>query len=204
MYPPAATPKRSATLPAPRARVCPTLRAETSKLAPVDETRVALRPATADDLWLFERQAVEPDAGGAFNWSGYRDIRATRRRFDENGLIGPDGGYLIVEAAAATAGTVVWRKVTYGAPGWWCWNIGISLLPEHRGKGTGTAAQRALVAYLFDTTPVQRVEAYTDVENTAEQRALEKAGFAREGVLRATQFRQGRWRDMVMYSTVRP
>ncbi|WP_218579505.1 GNAT family N-acetyltransferase [Phytohabitans houttuyneae] len=170
----------------------------------MDETRVVLRPATADDFWLFERQAVDPDAAGTFNWSGFRDIRATRRRFDENGLITPDGGCLVVQVDDAAAGTVVWTKVHYGTPAWWCWNVGISLLPEHRGKGVGTLAQRHLVAYLFDTTPVQRVEAYTDVDNTAEQRALEKAGFTREGVLRATQFREARWRDLVMYSLVRP
>lgn len=164
---------------------------------------MVLRPATADDLWLFERQAVEPDAAGVFNWAGYRDARAARRRFEENGLITPDDGCLIVEADKGAAGTVVWRKVTYGTPLWWCWNIGIALLPEHRGKGIGTAAQRDLVAYLFDTSPVQRVEAYTDVENTAEQRALENAGFTREGVLRATQFREGRWRDLVVYAQVR-
>lgn len=53
--------------------------------------------------------------------------------------------------------------------------IGIVLLPEHRGKGYGTAAQRRLARYLFDTT-VQRVEAGTDAEDIAEQRALERAG----------------------------
>ncbi|BCB75529.1 GNAT family protein [Phytohabitans flavus] len=170
----------------------------------MDEARVVLRPATAEDFWLFERQAVEPDAGGTFNWSGFRDVRATRRRFDENGLITPDGGCLIVVHDSTVVGTVGWGRVSYGADTWWCWNIGISLLPEYRGKGVGTVAQKHLVAYLFDTGPVQRVEAYTDVDNMAEQRALEKAGFVREGVLRATQFRAGRWRDVVIYSVLRP
>ncbi|MDQ7906156.1 GNAT family protein [Phytohabitans sp. ZYX-F-186] len=170
----------------------------------MDEARVLLRPATAADFWLFERQAVEPEAGGDFNWSGFRDVHAIRRRFDENGLITPDGGCLIVVHDGAAAGNVVWTKTRYGAPDWWCWTIGIALLPEHRGAGVGTLAQKRLAAYLLDTSPSPRVEAYTDVENLAEQRALEKAGFAREGVLRATQFRGGRWRDMAMYSLVRP
>lgn len=165
---------------------------------------MVLRPATADDFWLFERQAVDAHAAGTFNWSGFRDARATRRRFDENGLIAPDGGSLIVESDGAVVGTVSWTKVYYGTPTWWCWNIGISLLPEYRGKGVGTLAQKQLVDYLFDTGPVQRVEAYTDVDNVAEQRALEKAGFTREGVLRSTQFRAGRWRDLLVYSVVRP
>ena len=37
----------------------------------------------------------------------------------------------------------------------------------------------------------------------AEQRALEKAGFTREGILRGTTFRQGRWHDQVIYSVLR-
>ena len=48
-----------------------------------------------------------------------------------------------------------------------------------------------------------RIEAHTDVENIAEQRALEKAGFTREGVLRGVVFRDGRWRDSLSYAVLR-
>ncbi len=48
-----------------------------------------------------------------------------------------------------------------------------------------------------------RIEAGTQPDNLAEQRALEKAGFQREGVLRAVEFRAGRWRDGVLYSRIR-
>ncbi|MBA2393543.1 MAG: GNAT family N-acetyltransferase, partial [Ktedonobacteraceae bacterium] len=51
--------------------------------------------------------------------------------------------------------------------------------------------------------PIMRVEATTDITNRAEQRALEKAGFTREGVLRKAQWRNGNWHDMVVYSKVR-
>ena len=57
--------------------------------------------------------------------------------------------------------------------------------------------------YLFARHPVNRVEAQTDVENIAEQRALEKAGFVREGVLRGSQFRAGGYHDLVSYSVLR-
>jgi RimJ/RimL family protein N-acetyltransferase len=164
---------------------------------------VNLRPLTADDLWVLARQADEPEAGGVFNWSGYRDIAGTRRRFEENRLLGPDGGCLVVQLPEAVAGTVVWSRVTYGMPAWSCWNIGISLLPEFRYRGHGGNAQRLLAAYLFDTTPVERVEAYTDVENVAEQKALTRAGFTQEGVIRSAQFREGRWRNLQLYAVLR-
>jgi len=38
--------------------------------------------------------------------------------------------------------------------------------------------------YLLQTLPIARDEAETDITNLAEQRALETAGFVREGVLR--------------------
>ena len=41
------------------------------------------------------------------------------------------------------------------------------------------------------------------MDNLAEQRALERAGFTREGVLRHAQFRDGGFHDMVLYSRLR-
>lgn len=50
---------------------------------------------------------------------------------------------------------------------------------------------------------MNRIQASTDVTNVAEQRALEKAGFTREGVLRGAQFRDGSWHDLFLYSLLR-
>jgi RimJ/RimL family protein N-acetyltransferase len=60
-----------------------------------------------------------------------------------------------------------------------------------------------VAAYLFAHTQANRVEAQTETGNVAEQRALEKAGFTREGILRGSIFRGGQWRDMVSYSMIR-
>jgi RimJ/RimL family protein N-acetyltransferase len=78
------------------------------------------------------------------------------------------------------------------------------MLPEHRGRGLGTAAQRVLVEHLWTTTQVHRIQARTEAENIAEQRALEKIGFEREGRMREVLYRAGRWRDGLMYGLLRP
>ncbi|MDT0468458.1 GNAT family N-acetyltransferase [Streptomyces gibsoniae] len=49
--------------------------------------------------------------------------------------------------------------------------------------------------HLFAHTTLVRIKADTEAENFAEQRALEKAGFTREGILCSIAFRDGRWRD---------
>jgi RimJ/RimL family protein N-acetyltransferase len=54
-------------------------------------------------------------------------------------------------------------------------------------EGSGPP-QRLLVEYLLATTLANRLQAITDVENLAEQRALERIGFRREGVLRGLAF----------------
>jgi RimJ/RimL family protein N-acetyltransferase len=166
-------------------------------------SEVELRPVREPDFWIYERQAVDPAVTGHFNWSGFRDLAATRRRFAEDGLIGPDDGSLLVSVRGEAAGTVNWKRVSYGKPVWACWNIGIAMLPDFRGKGHGTTAQALLVRYLFDNHPLPRIEAYTDIDNVAEQRSLEKAGFQREGTIRSAQFREGRWRDLHLYAVIR-
>ncbi|SOE09106.1 Acetyltransferase (GNAT) domain-containing protein [Streptomyces sp. 2323.1] len=85
----------------------------------------------------------------------------------------------MVVAGADRLGFVAWRKAVTSQSSY-CWNIGAQLLPEGRGRGrgTGTQAQRLLVRYLFAHTPVVRIEADPETANIAEQRALEKSGFA--------------------------
>lgn len=101
-------------------------------------------------------------------------------------------------------GTVSWHEVHYGPnPESAAWNIGISLAADARGRGLGSEAQRLLAQHLFATTPHNRVEAVTDIENLAEQGALARAGFTREGVLRGAQYRAGGWHDVVVWSVLR-
>ncbi len=81
--------------------------------------------------------------------------------------------------------------------------IGIWLRPEYRGRGMGTAAQLQLVRLLFRHTTTNRVEAHTDLANVAEQRALQAAGFQREGIIRGAQCRDGTHRDGILYGVLR-
>jgi RimJ/RimL family protein N-acetyltransferase len=160
-----------------------------------------LRPVREGDLGMFERFATEPGLVG-LDWSGYRDAQAPTRRYAEDGFLGQDDGRLIVQTERDRAGFVSWRAGSYdGRTSYW--EIGIALLPEFRGRGIGWRAQAMLADYLFEHSPVQRIQAATHPENAAEQRALEKAGFRLEGVIRAAEFRSGAYRDGFLYSRLR-
>jgi len=115
------------------------------------------------------------------------------------------GGSLMVESLDETPiGIVTWIQIPYGPNRRsLAWNIGITILPEFRGRGFGAAAQRCLADKLFTGSDANRIVADTDIANVAEQRSLERAGFVREGVARGAQWRQGTWHDRVIYSRLR-
>jgi len=168
----------------------------------MDDDRLHLRPVAEDDLALLYRLTSDPVGTGEFGWSGWLDPGTFRRQWAENGLLGDDEGFVVVVNDEEPVGVMNWRRHKTGRVSY-CWEIGIALAPEARGHGYGTQAHRLLVAYLFAHTLVNRIQATTEISNTAEQRALEKAGFTREGVLRGMGFRAGRWVDGVMYSILR-
>ncbi|MDO5101077.1 MAG: GNAT family protein [Eubacteriales bacterium] len=81
--------------------------------------------------------------------------------------------------------------------------MGIQLEKEQRGKGYGRRLIREMAAYLFANTTVERLEADTDVENLACQKAFSAAGFTDEARLRHFRFHHGRWHDSLLFSLLR-
>jgi RimJ/RimL family protein N-acetyltransferase len=79
-----------------------------------------------------------------------------------------------------------------------CW-----LVPSERKKGCATEATQLMVDYLFLLKGIARIQAIVDVRNIASQRALEKAGFQREGTMRDESFDRGELRDYYLYSIIR-
>jgi RimJ/RimL family protein N-acetyltransferase len=171
----------------------------------MDGVGVRLRDVTPDDADLLDGWATTENKG-PFNDFGMPHSPVDRDALARGPMRNERNGQLIVERIVddRPIGTVSWHLERYGPneeSG--AWNIGIALIPEARGHGYGTEAQRLVADYLFATTRVHRVEASTDVENLAEQRSLEKAGFIREAVLRGVQYRAGTWHDLVNYARLR-
>jgi RimJ/RimL family protein N-acetyltransferase len=164
--------------------------------------QVILRPVAEDDLPVLEKLTWDPAVAGEFAQFGWFDTQLWRRRWAEDRLIGETGGVLMVVRGDERLGFVNWRRKPT-TPAAFHWEMGIALLPDARGRGYGTVAHQLLTRYLFAHTTVHRIEAATEVGNVAEQRTLEKAGFIREGVLRGIGWRDGAWRDGVLYSLLR-
>lgn len=81
----------------------------------------------------------------------------------------------------------------------WTW-----LARKWHGTGVNRRMKRLLLTHAFERMGMERVQLKTDVRNTRSQRAIEKLGAVKEGVLRAHLRRpDGTLRDTVMYSVTR-
>ena len=124
--------------------------------------------------------AADKEAVGEHNWCGAPDadelLGRLHHQFQCDGFLDRRGGRLVVLVDGEAIGDVSWRPAQWGpSEGSVCPTIGIALLPQFRGKGYGTI----------------------------EQRALEKAGFRREGIVRDAEERDGRFHDHVLYGLLR-
>jgi uncharacterized protein len=74
-----------------------------------------------------------------------------------------------------------------------------------RRTPVNTEAKLLLMGHAFDALGAMRITWHTDIRNERSQRAIERLGATREGVLRAHKLRpDGTWRDTVVYSLTRP
>jgi RimJ/RimL family protein N-acetyltransferase len=80
--------------------------------------------------------------------------------------------------------------------------VGYWVRRERRGEGIATRALRLLSAWAIAELGFARIQLHCDVENVASQRVAEKAGYTREGVLRAWLEVDGEPRDHVLYSAL--
>ena len=81
--------------------------------------------------------------------------------------------------------------------------IGYWLGEAYWGHGIAPAMLTALVPHAMQRFDLCRVSAGVYHDNPRSMRALEKAGFEREGTLRCAAIKHGRLLDLVMYSRVR-
>ncbi|WP_126428773.1 GNAT family N-acetyltransferase [Brevibacillus marinus] len=78
--------------------------------------------------------------------------------------------------------------------------IGYVLDQHHNGKGYMTEAIRLVVDFAFFELQLHRIVAEVMPANIGSIRALEKAGFQREGIARKLLLMDGEWEDHVVLS----
>jgi RimJ/RimL family protein N-acetyltransferase len=110
------------------------------------------------------------------------------------------GVHLAMEAEGLVVGAISLFKTLWGAG---TTEVGYGVHPLHRDRGYATEAVRGVARWVFETTAMRRIELRADLGNTASLRVAEKAGFVREGVLRAAELGEDGPRDIVVFGMLR-
>lgn len=81
--------------------------------------------------------------------------------------------------------------------------IGYRLSKRNWGKGIATEAVRAMVDYLVNTAGINRIQAFVMPANENSQKVLQKNSFIKEGIMRQSQYWQGKGVvDLVVYALI--
>lgn len=171
----------------------PTLTGSHVRLEPLEPAHAEpLRAALADpEVWRYatSTQPTSPDEMAGHLTGGlrarWRGERITWVQHDaRTGQVAGITSFLQPDEAGRTVeigGTLLGRP-------WW-------------RTGINTEAKLLLLRYAFEELDAVRVTWQTDIRNERSQRAVERLGAVREGVLRANRRRaDGTWRDSVLYS----
>ena len=78
--------------------------------------------------------------------------------------------------------------------------LGYIVAPAARGRGAATAILDLLTAWAFTSAGALRIILIIDVANAASERAAERCGYTREGVLRSLYLKPGRRIDAAIWS----
>jgi len=149
----------------------------------IQTNRLRLRaPVPADAKAMFEEYAADPDVTRYMTWVPHESsdtVAVFLEELDARAKLGEEFGWVLTKGDANRAIGMIGARVRDFKV-----EIGYVLGRSHWGKGYMTEAVSALAVCLLFKQEVFRIWAVCDIENTASARVLEKANFAKEGILR--------------------
>ena len=151
------------------------------------------------------RAASDPEVTRWFSWGPYRsedDALAYLERLPDERARGVQLDLVVEhlakgEAIGITGFSEIARRDRRATIGTW-------LGREWWGTGANREAKALMCRLGFELLGLERIGAYANVDHVRSQRALEKLGFEREGVLRAFHRHGDETLDVVVFGLLRP
>lgn len=163
-------------------------------------TRVTLRPVTKEDLPNYVRWFADTEVT---RYLATRFPFSMQQEEEWFARMGEDRDNLAwaIEADGAHIGGVGIHRLD------WVNGTAITgtIIGEKRywGQGIGSEAVALRTRYAFYELNLHKLNSETFLENPAIHRVLEKVGYRRVGVLRHEYWREGAWRDTVIWEVLR-
>lgn len=158
------------------------------------DSDLTLRPLLAADI-----PALCALAGECTTELRFMGTSPTTADYYQVALDAPDHQPFVTEVGGELAGSTRYGDIRAAHSGLeigWTW-----LHPRWHGSGVNRRMKCLLLRHAFEVMGMERVQIKTDILNVRSQRAIEKLGAVKEGVLRRHVRRpDGSMRDTVMYS----
>ena len=162
-----------------------------------------LRPVTVGDAKLLTEWFNDPEyLGPFFNVNPHSEAEWEKDLSNEESS-SDDHMYLITRRETAEPMGLIGHMNPFTFGSYQGREIWYQVHQQFRRKGIARQAASLLVNHLFDSTPVERIEAKVVVGNDASCRVLEGAGMQHEGICRRVFFLHGRYVDLHLYSIIR-
>lgn len=165
--------------------------------------RLGLRYATPDDAPALLELGSDPEVTRFFSWGPYRDLSEPLAYIDSLARQRETGErleFLIVDAGDVPIGVTGLsehstrdRRAT----------VGTWLGRAHWGTGANHDSKALILAVAFRALKLERVTALASPDNARSLAALERLGFAREGLLRSWHRHRGQPRDVTILGLLR-
>lgn len=177
------------------------LRLDAVERADIRGLKTHLRPMRRDEAPRFYEWATDPEVEPFWGEADhYKDFDGFLRHWHPHYFDGSQpnlGRCFTIEVEGRPIGMITYNRVNSVNH-----STDIDIIigdPAYRDRGYGTDAIRAFLGFLFDSVGLHRVWLGTFEHNVRAQRAYEKCGFVREGVMRQSDWLDGRWVDSVIY-----
>ena len=170
--------------------------------SPIITDRLVLREFTMEDAPAVHRYGSDPEVVRYLPWgpNTWKDTQDFLQRKLEDQRADPRTRFDLAVTLTASGELVGGCGITIVSPPRREAALGYVYRRDVWGKGYGTEAGKAIVAFGFEKLGMHRICAYCDVDNIASARLMEKAGMRREGRLRQDILMHGQWRDSYLYA----
>jgi RimJ/RimL family protein N-acetyltransferase len=168
--------------------------------------RLRLRPFQDADLPAFVAYRSDPDVARYQSWDTTYSMDDARRFLaSQQGVaFGTPGAWVQVAAIDRLRGTLCGDcavHVVTDQPA--TAEVGVTLAPEHQGRGLAGEALAAVITTLFEEHDLHRVYARADDRNRAVHGLLERLGFRCEARLVEADWFKGEWSTLRVFAVLR-
>lgn len=155
--------------------------------------RILLRSPLPEDTEVLFALMSDPAMAPFVYWNPHQNPHETYQYLE---WLQAKEGFFVLEAQGRPAGVIGlhldWENKLGETETW--------LGRAYWGSGLNTEAKVVLFDFAFGPWDLRRIQAIAHVDNPRSQRALEKLGFQREGLLRRWRWIRGAPWDFYMYS----